>query len=79
MKKLFIFDLDGTLLDTVPDILYHVNNLFDMFSYPRVTYEQVKQNIQDLSDANLYIPMKENVESLNVGVACSILLYELEK
>ena len=45
MKKLFIFDLDGTLLDTVPDILYHVNNLFDMFSYPRVTYEQVKQNI----------------------------------
>ena len=39
----------------------------------------VKQNIQDLSDANLYIPMKENVESLNVGVACSILLYELEK
>ena len=39
----------------------------------------VKQNIQDLSDANLYIPMKDNVESLNVGVACSILLYELEK
>ena len=39
----------------------------------------VKQNIQDLSDVNLYIPMKDNVESLNVGVACSILLYELEK
>lgn len=39
----------------------------------------VKQNIQDLCDLNLYIPMKENVESLNVGVACSILLYELEK
>lgn len=39
----------------------------------------VKQNIQDLCDLNLYIPMKDNVESLNVGVACSILLYELEK
>ena len=39
----------------------------------------VKQNIQDLCDVNLYIPMKDNVESLNVGVACSILLYELEK
>ncbi len=39
----------------------------------------VKQNIQELSDVNLYIPMKDNVESLNVGVACSILLYELGK
>ena len=39
----------------------------------------VKQNIQDLCDLNLYIPMNNNVESLNVGVACSILLYELEK
>lgn len=39
----------------------------------------VKQNIQDLCDLNLYIPMNNNAESLNVGVACSILLYELEK
>ena len=30
-----------------------------------------------LCDRNLYIPMNEQVESLNVGVACSILLYEL--
>ena len=37
----------------------------------------VSQKICDLCDKNLYIPMKENCESLNVGVACSILLYEL--
>ena len=37
----------------------------------------VSQNIQDLCDINLYIPMKDTCESLNVGVACSILLYEL--
>ena len=30
-----------------------------------------------LCDQNLYIPMNDQVESLNVGVACSILLYEL--
>ncbi len=30
-----------------------------------------------LCDRNLYIPMNSQVESLNVGVACSILLYEL--
>lgn len=39
----------------------------------------VKSNIQELCDKNLYIKMNSNVESLNVGVACSILLYELDR
>ena len=39
----------------------------------------VKKKIQEMSDMNLYIPMKDKCESLNVGVACSILLYELGK
>ena len=37
----------------------------------------VLEEIQKLCDKNLYIPMNKKVESLNVGVACSILLYEL--
>ncbi len=37
----------------------------------------VRPEVSSLCDKNLYIPMKEEVESLNVGVACSILLYEL--
>ena len=37
----------------------------------------IRKNISELCDENLYIPMSEKVESLNVGVACSILLYEL--
>ena len=37
----------------------------------------IRRDIQELCDKNLYIPMREEVESLNVGVACSILLYEL--
>ncbi len=37
----------------------------------------IRPNIQELCDYNFYIPMKNQVESLNVGVACSILLYEL--
>lgn len=32
-----------------------------------------------LCDKNLYIPMSDKVESLNVGVACSILLYEMRR
>lgn len=39
----------------------------------------VKEELMELCDANLYIPLKEDAESLNVAVACSILLYELDK
>lgn len=37
----------------------------------------VKKRILDLCDENLYIKMNADVESLNVAVATSILLYEL--
>ena len=36
----------------------------------------VREEILDMCDAYLYIDMNEKVESLNVGVATSILLYE---
>ncbi|MBQ6497747.1 MAG: RNA methyltransferase [Bacilli bacterium] len=57
-----------------------VRNINDNNSYALVMGNEgngVKQNIQELCDKNLYIPMNNNCESLNVGVACSILLYEL--
>lgn len=37
----------------------------------------VKRRILDLCHENLYIKMNADVESLNVAVATSILLYEL--
>lgn len=37
----------------------------------------VRKEISDMCDKNLYIKMNADVESLNVGVATSILLYEL--
>ena len=39
----------------------------------------VKQEVADLCDEFLYIDMNETCESLNVGVATSIILYELDK
>ena len=39
----------------------------------------VHEEIQELCDKNLYIKMNSNCESLNVGVATSILLYELDR
>lgn len=37
----------------------------------------IRKEIANKCDKNLYINMNDKVESLNVGVACSILLYEL--
>ena len=37
----------------------------------------ISNNIKELCDMNLYIDMDNNVESLNAGVAASILLYEM--
>lgn len=37
----------------------------------------LSHEVLDKCDKNLYIKMNDKVESLNVGVACSILLYEL--
>lgn len=39
----------------------------------------VSQDLSNLSDKKLYINMTENVESLNVGVATSIILYVLNE
>ena len=39
----------------------------------------LKKEIQNMCDQNLYISMDSKVESLNVAIACSILLYELRR
>lgn len=39
----------------------------------------VKEELLNLADQYLYIDMNKNCESLNVGVAASIILYELSK
>ena len=36
-----------------------------------------KKELQDIADENIYIEMNNKCESLNVGVATSIILYEL--
>lgn len=39
----------------------------------------VHKNLLDLADTYLYIDMNKNCESLNVAIATSIILYELDK
>ncbi len=39
----------------------------------------IKKEILDMVDTRIYIPMKKECESLNVGVSAGIILYELNK
>lgn len=40
MKKLIIFDVDGTILDTIPTISYHVNRALEKFSFKALREDQ---------------------------------------
>ncbi|MBP5308952.1 MAG: HAD family hydrolase [Clostridia bacterium] len=44
-KKLVIFDLDGTLLDTSADLADSMNGMLSFFGYPNITREQAKRYI----------------------------------
>ena len=45
MNKAVLFDLDGTLLHTLPDIAYKVNVTLTKFGYPTLSDAQIMQNI----------------------------------
>ena len=45
MKKLIIFDLDGTLIDTLDDLRMSVNFALSQFNYPLRSREQVRKDI----------------------------------
>lgn len=57
-----------------------IKNVKDISKYALIVGNEgngVRNDIATLADHNIYISMNSKVESLNVGVATSILLYEL--
>ena len=51
-KKLIIFDLDGTLLDTIEDLFLATNATLSQFGYPKRTKEEVLSFV-----GNGYVPL----------------------
>ena len=47
MLKAVLFDLDGTLLDTLPDIHAHLNQTLRAFSYPEITEQETQSYVGD--------------------------------
>lgn len=50
MKKLCIFDLDGTLSDTLPTIAYYGNKALEKFAHPPIEQERYKKLVGDGRD-----------------------------
>ena len=42
MYDTIIFDLDGTLLDTLEDLMDSVNYIMDKYGFPRRTLEEIR-------------------------------------
>jgi phosphoglycolate phosphatase len=59
--ELLIFDFDGTLVDTAPDIAYHVNSVLKQFHYPEKSLKEVTRAIGH--------GVHELMKTLAVGVA----------
>ncbi len=47
MIKAILFDLDGTLLNTLPDIRRHLNDALTAHGFPEIDFETAKQCIGD--------------------------------
>lgn len=47
MLRAILFDLDGTLLDTLPDIEERTNDMLARFGYPLITREQTRSYVGD--------------------------------
>ena len=45
MNKLVIFDLDGTLIDSLPDIVYYINLMLNKFGFKERTYSEIRNFI----------------------------------
>lgn len=45
MNKAVIFDLDGTLIDSVPDIAENINIMLKRFGYPVLSEEKIKAKV----------------------------------
>lgn len=44
-NKAVIFDLDGTLIDSVPDIADNINLMLEKFGYPRLSDDEIKSHV----------------------------------
>lgn len=68
--KAFIFDLDGTLIDSLADIAESINRMLDARGYPRCEQELFKQMVGDGMEKLVERALPEAVRSDELIKAC---------
>ncbi len=76
MKKLLIFDLDGTIADTIYSIQHAINLAMQKFGYPEKSYEDVKSAIGDGAFMLLKRVIPQDVAKDNEAVKKVLRCYE---
>lgn len=68
--KAFIFDLDGTLIDSLADIAESINRMLDARGYPRCEQEVFKQMVGDGMEKLVERALPEGVRSQELIKIC---------
>ncbi len=66
MKTAVLFDLDGTLLDTLADLHDAVNYALDQFRYPRRSLEEVRRFVGNGAARLIALAVPENADPVPV-------------
>ncbi len=61
-RKAVIFDLDGTLLDTLEDLTAAVNHVLEAYGYPRRTNQQVRKALGNGLERLLRLSLPDAIE-----------------
>ena len=68
--KAFIFDLDGTLIDSLEDIAESINCMLDARGYPRCGVELFRQMVGDGMDKLVERALPEEVHTPELIATC---------
>jgi phosphoglycolate phosphatase len=64
MTKLFLFDFDGTLVDSAPDLISSANYIFDVYQKKSISYEEGREIASDGVNAYLRMRFDNNFDTL---------------
>lgn len=62
MTKLFLFDFDGTLVDSAPDLISSANYLFTKYEKKSISYEEGREIASDGVNAFLRMRFEDNYD-----------------
>jgi phosphoglycolate phosphatase len=71
-KKTIIFDLDGTLLDSLEDIVISANQVLEKLNYPTHTQEAYKQFIGDGARKLMIRALPQKISNSEIDIALEL-------